>query len=592
MIDSIPARLLARGRAHGSAPAYSVREADGTWTPTTYQQYSHQVQEVSRALVNLGFNAGDTTAILGFNRPEWVVFDVATMMAGGAPAGIYTTCSPSEVQYILHHSGSAFVLLEDENQWAKVLAERDNLPDLRHVIMMKGAAPIDHELVMSWEDFIAHGQEVDQAVIDERLTLLEADQIATFIYTSGTTGPPKAVMLSHKNLTWTADKAAKISTMEANDTSVSYLPLSHIAEQMFSIHAPITMGSSIFFAESIERVADNLKEVQPSVLFGVPRIWEKMHAKVSAKMSEATGVKAKILSWSMRVGRASSDLRNQGASPGVLFSLKHKMAHRLLFSKIKPLMGLGNARMCVTGAAPISAEILEWFAGLDVTIHEVYGQSEDCGPTSFNLIGRTRLGTVGPALEGTEVRIADDGEICVRGPHVFLGYYKDQAATDEALIDGWLHSGDLGAFDADGYLTITGRKKEIIITAGGKNIAPKNIEAALKNLPIVSQAVVIGDRRKFLSALITLDPEAVEAWAASRGLPLQDIHANPELIKTLDADIESRVNSLFARVEHVRKFTVLERDFSIDHGELTPTLKIKRRPINENWSDTIEAMYA
>jgi long-chain acyl-CoA synthetase len=247
--------------------------------------------------------------------------------------------------------------------------------------------------------------------------------------------------------------------------------------------------------------------------------------------------------------------------------------------------------MCVTGAAPISAEILEWFAGLDVTIHEVYGQSEDCGPTSFNLIGQTRFGTVGPALEGTEVRIADDGEICVRGPHVFLGYYKDQAATDEALIDGWLHSGDLGSFDADGYLTITGRKKEIIITAGGKNIAPKNIEAALKNLPIVSQAVVIGDRRKFLSALITLDPEAAEAWAEAHSLPLEGIHAHPQLIQAIDADIESKVNTLFARVEHVRKFTVLERDFSIDHGELTPTLKIKRSPINENWSDTIEAMY-
>jgi len=591
MIDSIPARLLARGRAHGEAPAYSVRQDNGTWTPTPYRQYSQQVQDVCRSLVKLGFNAGDTTAILGFNRPEWVVFDVATMMAGGAPAGIYTTCSPSEVQYILHHSGSGFALLEDANQWGKVLAELENLPDLRHVIMMKGAEDIEHELVMSWDDFIACGQDVDENVIEERLNLLEADQIATFIYTSGTTGPPKAVMLSHKNLTWTADKAAKISTMQADDTSVSYLPLSHIAEQMFSIHAPITMGSSIYFAESIERVADNLKEVQPSVLFGVPRIWEKMHAKVSAKMAEATGVKAKILSWSMKVGRASSDLRNRGASPGLLFSLKHKMAHRLLFSKIKPLMGLANARMCVTGAAPISAEILEWFAGLDVTIHEVYGQSEDCGPTSFNLIGQTRFGTVGPALEGTEVRIADDGEICVRGPHVFLGYYKDQAATDEALIDGWLHSGDLGSFDADGYLTITGRKKEIIITAGGKNIAPKNIEAALKNLPIVSQAVVIGDRRKFLSALITLDPEAAEAWAEAHSLPLEGIHAHPQLIQAIDADIESKVNTLFARVEHVRKFTVLERDFSIDHGELTPTLKIKRSPINENWSDTIEAMY-
>ncbi len=592
MIDSIPSRLLAQGRANSDLPAYYVRDHNGTWLPTSYGTYSAQVVEVSRALIALGFKAGDTTAILGFNRPEWVLLDVATMMAGGAPAGIYTTCSATEVQYIIDHSGACIALLEDLGQWEKVKAERDNLPNLRHVVMMRGVPAVDDELVMSWEDFLGHAKEVEESVADERLGELEEGQIATFIYTSGTTGPPKAVMLSHRNLTWTADTAAVIATMVSEDYSVSYLPLSHIAEQMFSIHAPITMASSIYFAQSIDQVAENLKEVQPTVLFGVPRIWEKMHAKVSAKMAEATGAKARILKWSMKVGTQSSNLRNRGEAPGLLFKLKHKMAKRLLFSKIKPLMGLGNARMCVTGAAPISAEILEWFSGLDLTIHEVYGQSEDCGPTSFNLVGQTRFGTVGPALAGTEVKIAEDGEICVRGPHVFLGYYKDEAATSECLIDGWLHSGDLGSFDSDGYLSITGRKKEIIITAGGKNIAPKNIEAALKNLPLVSQAVVIGDRRKYLSALITLDPEAAAAWASDHGAAADGVHNNVKLIAQFDKDIEDKVNSLFARVEHIRKFTVLERDFSIDHGELTPTLKIKRRPINENWSDTIEGMYS
>ena len=591
MIDSIPSRLLAQGRAHSEFPAYNVRNDNGTWTPTNFGTYSREVQEACRALIALGFKPGDTTAILGFNRPEWVIFDIATMMAGGAPAGIYTTCSPAEVQYIVSHSEAEIVLLEDLSQWQKIQAERANLPALRHVVMMKGVPPIDDELVMSWEAFLANAGQTDESVIDERLDGLKEEQIATFIYTSGTTGPPKAVMLSHKNVTWTANIAAEIATMGSDDSSLSYLPLSHIAEQMFSIHAPITVGSAIYFAQSIDKVPDNLKEVQPTVLFGVPRIWEKMHAKVSAKMAEATGTKAKIVSWSMGVGKESSDLRNRGEAPGLLFTLKHKIAHRLLFSKIKPLMGLGNARMCVTGAAPIAPEILEWFAGLDITIHEVYGQSEDCGPTSFNLIGRTRYGTVGPALRGTEVKIADDGEICIRGPHVFLGYYKDEAATSEALIDGWLHSGDLGAFDGDGFLTITGRKKEIIITAGGKNIAPKNIEAAIKNLPLVSQAVVIGDRRKYLSALITLDPEAAEAWAAAKGLPAEGIHANKALIAQFDKDIEEHVNSLFARVEHIRKYTVLARDFTMDDGELTPTLKIKRKPIYENWSETIEAMY-
>jgi len=591
MIDSIPSRLLAQGRANSDLQAYHVRDDNGNWNPTSYGTYSRQIQEACRALISLGFKSGDTTAILGFNRPEWVIFDVATMMAGGAPAGIYTTCSSHEVQYIIDHSGAELVLLENLTQWEKVKAERANLPNLRHVVMMNGVPDVADDLVMSWDEFLAHAKDTPESAIDERLDGLKEGQIATFIYTSGTTGPPKAVMLSHKNLTWTANVAAQISDIHSDDYSVSYLPLSHIAEQMFSIHSPITVGSSIYFAQSLDLVADNLKEVQPTVLFGVPRIWEKMHAKVSAKMAEATGAKAKILSWSQAVGKESTDFRNRGEKPGLLFRVKRKMANRLLFSKIQPLMGLGNARMCVTGAAPISAEILEWFAGLDITIHEVYGQSEDCGPTTFNLIGRTRYGTVGPTIAGTEVKIAEDGEICVRGPHVFLGYYKDEAATNDALVDGWLQSGDLGAFDSEGFLTITGRKKEIIITAGGKNIAPKNIEAAIKNLPLVSQAVVIGDRRKYLSALITLDPEAAEAWASDQGVSADGVHANDKLIAKFDSDIEAKVNSLFARVEHIRKFTVLERDFTMEDGELTPTLKIKRRPINDNWSDTIEAMY-
>jgi len=590
-IDSIPRRLFQTASRRGDAPAYFVKTG-GSWHPTSYREYADEVRKATRALVGLGFGKGHTSCILGFNRPEWIIFDVATMAAGGAPAGIYTTCSAPEVQYIIDHSEAEIVLLENADQWKKVDAERANLPRLRHVVMMKGAPEIDDELVMSWEAFLEKGDGVAAEVVDERLDQLEEGQIATFIYTSGTTGPPKAVMLTHKNLSWTATKAMEIAGQTGDDWSVSYLPLSHIAEQMFSIHGPITAGSHLYFAESIELVAENLKEVQPTIVFGVPRIWEKMHAKVAAGLGEATGVKKKIAEFAMRAGREVTDARNHGRPLGNRLKLRYAIANKLVFSKLKPKMGLGNARMCVTGAAPIASEILEFFAGLDLTIHEVYGQSEDCGPTSFNLPGQTRYGTVGPPLTGTEVKIADDGEILVRGPHVFLGYYKDEAATNEALIDGWLQSGDLGEIDGEGYLRITGRKKEIIITAGGKNIAPKNIEAAIKNLPLVAQAVVIGDRRKFLSALVTLDPEAAEAYADKHGLAKADLHANPTVVAEIDKGINERVNPLFARVEHVRKFTLLHRDFTVDDGELTPTLKIKRKPVNEHFAGEIEAMYA
>jgi long-chain acyl-CoA synthetase len=589
-IVSIPGRLFKQAEMNGHKPAY-YEKTNGAWQPSTWRHYGDQVAMAARAMITLGFNAKDTVCILGFNRPEWVIFDLAAIAAGGAPAGIYTTCSPDEVQYIINHSEAKLVLLEDTSQWEKVLAELKRLPKLEKVVMMRGADPIDHDLVLSWEDFMAKGEETDRSAVDARLEGITEDQVATFIYTSGTTGPPKAVMLSHKNLSWTARIAVDLAEASSNDSSISYLPLSHIAEQMFTIHAPITVGWPVYYAESIEALPDNLKEVQPTIVFGVPRIWEKMHAKVSDKMSQATGLKAKLLAFAQRTGERVTHLKNHGKAPTGLLKVKYAIANRLIFSKVKPAMGLSNARTCVTGAAPISPEVLKFFASIDICIREVYGQSEDTGPTTFNLAGHTRFGTVGCVLDGTEVKIADDGEILVRGPHVFLGYYKDQAATDDTLINGWLHSGDLGEFTQEGFLKITGRKKEIIITAGGKNIAPKNIEAAIKNCSLVAQSVVIGDRRKFLSALVTLEPDAIAAWAADKGVSADKCHDNPEMIATIQAWIDEKVNPLFARVEHVRKFTLLPQDFSIDKGELTPTLKIKRRIIYDNYAKEIDGMY-
>lgn len=588
-VDTIPARFMEQGRIRPDSPAYYVRQS-GSWRPTTWRDYVGEVRAATRALLALGVGDGQTVCILGFNRPEWVIMDIANMAVGGAPAGIYTTCSAEEVQYIIHHAEAPVVLLEDEGQWEKVKSERANLPNLKHVVMMKDAPAIDDDLVMSWDEFMARAEETKDEEVDLHIAKLEENQTATLIYTSGTTGPPKGVMLTHKNLAWTSQIAQGLVSLRAHDCSLSYLPLSHIAEQMFSIHGPITAGASVYFAESIEAVPENVKEVQPTVFFGVPRIWEKFHAGVSGKLELATGTKAKLVTWARGVATRANNERNAGRTPSGVLGLQYALAQKIIFSKLKPALGLGRARVCVSGAAPISQEILEFFASLDIIVHEVYGQSEGTGPTSFNVPGRTRYGTVGPVLPGAEVRIAEDGEICLKGPNVFTGYYKDEENTASTLIDGWLHSGDLGSFDADGYLNITGRKKDIIITAGGKNITPKNIESSLKNIDVVGEAVLIGDRRKFISALLSIDPDALDKWCTDNGVSVAGALESSQLRSHLQAGVD-KTNEKFARVEHVRKFTVLSRPLSIEEGELTPTLKVKRNAVNKSFSHEIEAMY-
>ena len=584
---SIPSRLQKLGTDSQSKDraGYFCKE-QGRYQPRSFASYYQSCLDFAKSLLAIEFPEDGKICILAFNRPEWIIADVGTMMAGGVPAGIYQTCSPEEVAYIVGHSEAEVVVVEDKLQWEKVHQNLKELPNLKYIVTMEGQDPSDWEHVtqtLSWNAFLELGTDIPDAQVQERLDALTPNRPATFIYTSGTTGPPKAVMLSHENLTFTADNAVSLTELHADDCTISYLPLSHIAEQVFTIHGPITAGSPVYFAESIDKLPDNLKEVRPTVFFGVPRIWEKFHAGISGKLSQATGFKAKLAKWAMKVGRAYHNSKNQGRESSLSLSLQYKMANTLIYSKVKPAIGMDRARICVSGAAPISQEILEFMSGLDLVIHEVYGQSEDSGPTSFNRPGRTKFGSVGPAFPEVEIKIAEDDEILVRGKNVFLGYYKDKEATDKTLIDGWLYSGDLGKIDADGYLYIIGRKKEIIITAGGKNISPKNIESDIKDLPLVSQAVVIGDRRKYLSALITLDMTAVGDVANAH----EDEKIRAEIQKGID-----QVNSRLARVENIRKFKILPRDFSIEEGELTPTLKIKRRIVYTNWEHTIDSIYA
>jgi long-chain acyl-CoA synthetase len=586
-VETIPYKILHNGERWSDRPAYHVRE-DDAWRTSTWGEYASGVRAAARGLLALGVEPGDAVAILGFNRPEWVRMDVAAMAIGAVPAGIYSTNSPPACQYIINHAEAAVVLVEDEEQFAKIVAIRDEIPSVRKVILMQGA-DVSDPLAMSWFDFIAAGENVAAAAVDERLEALTLDDLGTLIYTSGTTGPPKAVMLSHGNLAWTAKTGAEAFDLHEGDSNVSYLPLSHIAEQMFTIHIPATVGSSVYYAESIDMLAENIKQARPTVFAGVPRVWEKFHVGVLSALQKTTGVKAKIADWAVSVGRKANAVRNRGSEPSGLLAAQEKIADKLVLSKVRHELGLDQGRVFVTAAAPISSEVLEFFSAFFV-INEVYGQSEDNGPTTMTLPGRTKFGSVGIPYPGTEVKIAEDDEIVVRGPHVFMGYYKDEAATAEAIVDGWLHSGDLGEFDQDGYLWITGRKKDIIITAGGKNIAPSHLESGIKDSLLVSEAVVIGDRRKYLTALVTLEDDTVGPFMAEHGLA-GPAHEAPEIVAEVQRTVDE-VNSHVARVEQIKKFTILARQLSIDGGELTPTLKVKRDKVAEHFGAEIEAMYA
>lgn len=591
-IDCIPTRLLERGRALGDAPGYATRVA-GQWQMTSWASYVADARAAAKSLIALGFAADaervPKLCILGFNRPSWVIGAHGAMLAGGAVAGIYTTCSSPEVQYIVEHAEAELVLVENASQLAKLVHEKSRLPNVKRVILFDGAESTD-PWVLTWRAFLEAGKGVPDAELDARLGLITADRLASLIYTSGTTGPPKAVMLTHHNLAWTTSQARELIDMGPDERLLSYLPLSHIAEQIFTLHGPATFGYTVYFAESMERLRDDLVEVQPTILFGVPRVWEKFHAGIKAKLAEASPVRKRLAAWAMGVGHDVAMLRNEGKEPGAWLSLQYALANRLVFSRVKAALGLSKIKAAVSGAAPIGADVLHGLAGFDLVIREVYGQSEDTGPTTFNGPGRTRLGTVGPPYPGVEVKIADDGEILVRGPNVFAGYYKDARATAEVLVDGWMHSGDLGAFDADGYLSITGRKKEIIITAGGKNIAPKNIEAELKTFAPIAEAIVVGDRRRFLCALLVLDPAAVTAWGAQNGVA-DATPASPAVKAAIQAHVDA-VNEKFAKVEWVREWRVLPRPLTIDDGELTPTLKIKRKKVEEHFAAILDEIYA
>lgn len=585
---STPARFVQTALRHADRPGYFVRAADG-WEATTWNDYADQVDAAARALLVLGVNPGDVVCVLGFNRPEWVIMDMAAMMVGAVPAGIYWTSAANEVEYILNHARSPVLLVDSDERFSVVDGMRAQLPHLRQIVRMKGGSALGDAL--SWEAFMALGNERRlQTQVEQRLQALKPQDPGTCIYTSGTTGPSKAVMLSHANLAWSAKALSQSLQASPKDRVISYLPLAHVAEQMISVHSPTLAGFPIYFARSLDELSEHLKEVRPTIFFGVPRVWEKMHAGIQAKLAAATGVKKHLAAWALRVGQQWHEAILAGRQPGPWLNLQKQWAGKLVHRKVKEAVGLDQAHMLSSGAAPIAADKLKFMTGLDLVIREVYGQSETCGATSLSTEGATRIGSVGRPLPGVEMRIAPDGEVMVRGPHIFQGYAGSPQATAETLKDGWLFSGDLGHIDADGYLYITGRKKDLLITSGGKNISPANIEADLMTVPLIEHAVVCGDGRHYLSALLTLNQEALSALAALKLVNGAEPHRHPLVLEELQRGID-QVNARQARVAHIRKFSVLPAALSIGAGELTPTLKVKRKAVIDRHQHLVEAMY-
>ncbi len=559
------------------------------WKTKTWGEYGDDVRLAAKAMIALGLEPGKGVSIIGFNCVQWVVADIAAIYAGGRPAGIYTTNSAEQCEYVTSHAEAQIVVCEDDEQLAKFMKVRDKLPEVKAFVLMRGDSSEDD--VYGWPEFLDKGKEVDDAELQARIDAQTPDDVCTYIYTSGTTGNPKAVMISHDNITWTAKAALDTLGYAEGDIVVSYLPLSHIAEQVISLHGPMVTEGCTAFAESIERLGDNLKEIRPTIFLAVPRVWEKIQAKIVAAASANTGLKKKIGAWARSQGLAGG-YADQKGQPRPMF---YGFAERLVFSKVREQLGLDRSRIQITSAAPISKDTLEFFLSLGVPIMEVYGMSECTGPTTVSMPGKYVTGKVGTKLPGTELKIAEDGEILMRGRHVFKGYFKNPEATAEALDkDGWLHSGDIGEIDEHGFLQITDRKKDLLITAGGENIAPQVIEGQLKAIPAVSQAVVVGDRKKHLSALLTLDETKLEEVYAESGSPAKSMEeaAGCEKVKAWLMGQVEEINESLARVQTIKKIAVLPADLSIEGGELTPTMKVKRKIVNKKYADIIEAFYA
>lgn len=597
MSGTVISMLLDQVAKQGDGVAFKVRRG-ADWHTISWNEYGRDVRRAANGLLSLGVGSGDKVGILSLNRPEWHTGDIATMAVGGVTVPIYVTNSPPQVSYIVGHSESKVIVCENAGQVDKVLAKRADLPALKSIVVIDPDGVALANDVITWEALLLAGDDYAAAnpnAFDEHVRAVEPSQLATLVYTSGTTGPPKGAMLTHDNLVWTAGALGKALEGGPGDRKLSYLPLSHIAERMTSHILQIAQGTETWFAQSIDTLREDLQACRPTVFFGVPRVWEKFYGGIRALLDGLPAEQKDKAEQAVNLGLKRVEATQAGTSLPPELEQAYQQADATLFALARGALGLDQHRALISGAAPINPEVLRFFHAIGLPVAEVYGQTEDSGPTSINRPDKIKIGTVGPAIDGVQIKIADDGEILVKGGNVGPGYFKDPIATEQLLdADGYMHSGDIGELDADGYLKITDRKKDLIITAAGKNIAPQVIENMLKYSPWISAAVLVGDARPYLTALITLDQEKVTQFAQQKSIAHDSFAAltrHPDIAQLVENAV-NEVNSNLARVEQVKKWTVLDREFLQEADEVTPTMKVRRRAITDKYTDLIESMYA
>ncbi len=572
-------------------------KVEGKWVEIPYREIAEKVKKIALGLLALGFKKGDKLSLLSENRAEWFWVDFATMSIGGVLVTIYATNTPEQVAYIVKDSESRFVVVSNNNQLQKVLSKKRELKTVEKIVIFDPIKDITDRdpMVMSLDDLMKLGESYDDpGELDRRLTEIDPDDLASLIYTSGTTGDPKGVMLTHRNFLSNVESAMKVMPIRSDDVALSFLPLSHSLERMAGHFTMVYAGVTIAYAESLDKLPQNLREVKPTVLISVPRIYEKVSARIRENVEKSGPVKKAIFDWALGVGRRVSQLKQQKRPVPLPLKLQLALADRLVFSKLKEAVG-GRIRYFVSGGAPLAKEIAEFFHAAGMLICEGYGLTETSPVLTANTPDAYKFGTVGKPFPGVEIKIADDGEILAKGPNVMKGYYKKPEATKEAFDEeGWFHTGDVGEFDEDGFLRITDRKKELIVTSGGKNIAPQPIENMLKMNKFIEQVCLIGDRRKFISAIVVPNFEALEAWAKQQGIEFsnrEELVKNPKVVELYNRAIDE-VNSKLAKYETIKKFVLSPIEFTQENKMLTPTLKVRRKVVMQRFANEIESMYA
>ena len=592
--STIPLLFEETREKHAGKPALMFKQ-EGKYQPITYAELWQRINRVARGLLVLGVEAGDRVAILSENRPEWAIADLAILHLGAINVPLYTTLTPPQCDYIVRNSGSSIWFVSNEKQLDKALAIRNELPELRKIVVFDAPSTLP-ENVLSLADLERLGQDLPHGdeEVEKRWRAVRPGDLATIIYTSGTTGNPKGAVLTHNNFASNAQAVRPVFLDKSDDVFLSFLPLSHVFERMAGHYLPLTVGATVAYAESIMTVQNNMVEVRPTIMPSVPRLYEAMESRIRDQLKKLPDLKRKAAEWALDVGWEYHRRRIAGESIPATVSIQYKLADKKVLSEIRSRLHGGRLRFFVSGGAPLPVETARFLISLGVHILEGYGLTETSPVICINLPEKTKVGTVGPPIPGVEVKIAVDGEILSRGPHIMTGYHAMPEATAEAIDpEGWFHTGDIGCLDEDGYLAITGRKKDIIVLANGKNVAPQVIEEKLKASPYIANVVLFGDRETQIVGLVIPDFQHLKGWAATRSLPAEDLAAlvrSPEVKKLVRGEID-RLTQDIADYERVRRFTVLDRELAMDRDELTPTLKIKRRVVAEHFADEIRALY-